>query len=251
MAMSSVKVLFFCLSGFILLAFPRMIEAQGWVIASTSLTGAISKAAGAKEVKVLTPYEMRHPPEYELKPSDLLGFEGAKVIVYAGYERMVAKLLETAKTKDMIAIQIDTGTSPQNLIEQARRISKVLGTERKEQEWEKSFLKKLKSLREKLSPFSGKRTVIHRFAVPFAEWAGLGIVFAISPGEPTPKVIADALSKQPELVLDMLHFPIAKVIAENAKCKYVQVINFPGVDKTRTLEDIFEYNSTQLLKTLQ
>jgi ATP-binding cassette subfamily B protein len=30
------------------------------------------------------------------------------------------------------------------------------------------------------------------------------------------------------------------VIAENAKYKYVQVINFPGVDHSKTLEDVFE-----------
>ena len=42
--------------------------------------------------------------------------------------------------------------------------------------------------------------------------------------------------------------PIAQTIAENAKCKYVQVINFPRVGNTQTLEDIFEYNSKELLK---
>ncbi len=73
----------------------------------------------------------------------------------------------------------------------------------------------------------------------------------ISPGELTPKVVAEAIAKKPELVVDILHFPIAKVIAENAKCRYIQVINFPGTDNTKTLEDIFEYNSTQLLKVFQ
>ena len=42
--------------------------------------------------------------------------------------------------------------------------------------------------------------------------------------------------------------PMLKVIAENAKCKYIQVINFPGVENTKTLEDIFEYNAAQFMK---
>lgn len=230
---------------------PYFCLAQEMVVASTSLVGAIARAAGAKEVQVLTPVEMRHPPEYELKPSDLLKFQRAKVVIYGGYERMVPKLLETSKTKNILAIQIDTDTSPENLIHQARRISEVLGTEKEEQVWEERFINRLDRLHKRLSPFSGKRTVVHRFAVPFARWAGLQVIQVLSPGELTPKVVADAIAQKPLLVVDILHFPIAKVIAENAKCKYIQVINFPGVENTKTIEDIFEYNSTELLKVFQ
>jgi len=35
-------------------------------------------------------------------------------------------------------------------------------------------------------------------------------------------------------------------VAENARCKYIQVINFPGAGNTKTLEDVFEYNAGQL-----
>ena len=225
--------------------------AKEMVVASTSLAGAIVKAAGAKEVRVITPGEMRHPPEYDLRPSDLLKFEGADIVVYGGYERMVSKLLETSKNKNILAIQIDTGTSPENLMVQARKIAAVLKTEKEEQIWEEGFLRKLEGLKEKLSPFSAKRTVVHRFAQPFAKWAGLSIVQVIAPGELTPKAIAEALVQKPDLVVDMLHFPTAQTIAENAKCKYIHVINFPGVEYTKSLEDIFKYNSTQLINAFR
>jgi len=221
------------------------------VVASTSLAGAIAKAAGAKEVRILTPGEIRHPPEYDLKPSDLLRFEGANIVVYGGYERMVQKLLETSRNRNIMAIQIDTDTSPENLVNQVRKISKMLGTEKERQAWEESFVERLKLLQKKISPYSGRKAVVHRFAQPFARWAGLHVVQIISPGELTPKVIADAVMQKPELVVDILHFPNVKVIAENAKCKYIQVINFPGVENTKTIEDIFEYNSAQLLKIFQ
>jgi zinc transport system substrate-binding protein/iron/zinc/copper transport system substrate-binding protein len=221
------------------------------VIASTSLAGAIAKAAGAKEVRVIVSSEMRHPPEYDLKPSDLLMFEGVKVVIYGGYERMVSKLMETSKNKNIIAIQINTDTSPENLISQARKISEVLKTEKEEQVWEKRFLEKLKELQKKISPFSGKRAIVHRYTQPFAQWAGLQILQSVSPGELTPKVIADAVAKNPELVIDIYHVPAVQVIAENAKSKYIQVINFPGVGNTESLEDIFQYNSTQLLRAFQ
>jgi len=241
------SIVLLCLVSLLYFASPGM--AQGVVAASTSLAGAIAKAAGAKEVRVLTPGEVRHPPEYDLKPSDLLKFEGVDIVVCGGYEKMIAKLLETSKNKKVLVIQIETDTSPENLVTQARKISKILKTEKEEQAWEKHFSGKLKDLQKQISPFSGKRAVVHRFAEPFARWAGLSIVKMISPGELTPKVVAEAIAKKPELVVDIHHFPIAGVIAENAKCRYIQVINFPGVDSTQTLEDIFEYNVLQLIKT--
>jgi zinc transport system substrate-binding protein/iron/zinc/copper transport system substrate-binding protein len=242
------SVLIFLMGGIGLLSFSSPASSQEVVVASTSLAGAIAKAAGAKEVRVIVSSEMRHPPEYDLKPSDLLKFEGSKIVIYGGYERMVSKLLETSKNKNILAIQINTDTSPENLISQARRIAEVLKTEKEEQIWEKIFSEKLMELQKKIHPFSGKRAVVHRFAQPFAQWAGLHMVQIISPGELTPKVIGDAVAKNPELVIDIYHFPVAQVIAENAKCKYILVINFPGVENTKTLEDIFEYNSKELLK---
>jgi ABC-type Mn2+/Zn2+ transport system permease subunit len=242
------SVLMFLVGWILLLNFPSPSSAQEAVVASTSLAGAIAKAAGAKEVRIIVSSEMRHPPEYDLKPSDLLKFERAKAVIYGGYEKMVSKLLEASKNKNILAIQIDTETSPENLISQARKISKVLGTEREEHVWEEKFLENLKELQKKISLYSGKRAIVHRFAQPFAQWAGLSIAQIISPGELTPKVIGDAIAKNPELVVDIYHVPVAQVIAENVRCKYVQVINFPGVENTQTLEEIFEYNSKELLK---
>src|SRR5512147_2830950 len=113
-----------------LLETSRGVAGEKTVLASTSLAGAVAMAAGASEVRVLTPAEWRHPPEYDLRPSDWMKFEGVRVVVYAGYEKMVTKLLETSRNKNIVAIQIDTTSSPENLITQARKISAVLQTER-------------------------------------------------------------------------------------------------------------------------
>jgi hypothetical protein len=225
--------------------------AQDAVVATTSLTAAIARAAGAKEIKILTPPGQKHPPEYDLKPSDLLKIEGAAVVIYGGYEKMVSRLLETTKNKGIQAIQVSTDTSPENLVAQARKISKVLKSEKEEDMWEQKFLQELAGMEKKLSPYAGKRAVVHPFAQPFAKWARLSIVQIIRPGELTPRVIAEAMEKAPDVVVDVLHFPAAQVIAENAKCKYVLVINFPGINETSSLEDIFKYNSTELVRAFQ
>jgi zinc transport system substrate-binding protein len=246
-----VLLFLFFLSTLFSLTVPAVGRAADGVVATTSLTAAIAKAAGAEEVKVLTPPGQKHPPEYDLKPSDLLKIEGAAVVVYAGYERMVSKLLETAKNKGIQAIQISTDTSPETLIAQARKISKILKSEKEEEAWEQKFLGELAEMEKKLSPYAGKRAVVHHFAQPFAKWVGLTIVYVIRPGELTPRAIAEAAAQAPDVVVDILHFPVAKVIAENAKCRYVQVINFPGVNQTSSLEDIFQYNSAALMRAFQ
>jgi zinc transport system substrate-binding protein/iron/zinc/copper transport system substrate-binding protein len=221
------------------------------VVASTSLTGALANAAGATEVRILTPPDVKHPPEYELKPSDIAKFDGASAVVYAGYERMVQKLVEVSKSKGVSEVRVDTTTFPENLIAQARKIAGVLHTEKAEEAWEKGFLEKLAVLKEKLAPYAGKKAVVHLQAQGFTKWAGLSVVRVIMPGEISPKAVADAIAKQPDVVVDILHMPVAKIISENARYRYVQLINFPGVDKTATLEDVFEYDTAQIVRAFQ
>lgn len=221
------------------------------VVASTSLTGAIAKAAGAEEVRILTPEGLKHPPEYELKPSDLFKFEGATAVVYAGYERMIQRLLETSRNRNIQVIQVNTENSPETLIEQARKVAKALKTEAAEQTWEGRFRRTLLGIRQTIAHLSGKRAVVHKFAEPFARWAGLAVTGVIRAGEITPKAIAEAIEQSPEVVVDVLHFPVAKVIAENAGCKYIQIINFPGAGNTSSLQDMFEYNTDQLMRAFK
>ena len=225
--------------------------AEPVVAASTSLTGALATAAGAREVRILAPVDIKHAPEYDLKPSDLQKLEGAQAVIYAGYERMVSKLVETSRNKNMLAIQVNTETSPDNLVAQARKIAVSLKTEKEAAAWENTFRERLKALKAALSSVSGRRAVVHFHAQPFARWAGLSVVQVVRPGELTPKVIADAIAQKPDVVIDILHSPVAKTIADNAQTKYVQVINFPGAGNTVTLDDLFEYNAKELLKAFR
>jgi len=220
------------------------------VVASTSLTGALARAAGASEVRILAPADVVHPPEYELRPSDLAKLEGARAVVFAGYERMVQTLIDASKSKNLTAVQVDATTSPDNLVAQARKIAAVLHTQKEEQAWEKGFLEKLRSLKEKLAPYSGKRAVVHLHAEAMVKWAGLSVVQVFMPGELSPKAVADAVAKEPDIVVDILHMPVARVIADNARCPYAQLINFPGVGDTVSLDDLFEYDAAQIIKAL-
>jgi ABC-type Zn uptake system ZnuABC Zn-binding protein ZnuA len=78
------------------------------VLASTFWVAAIAKAAGAENVRILAPLDLRHPPEYELKPSDLAAASKADIIIYAGWEQFTKKLADTAGSA---GIQTITGTT--------------------------------------------------------------------------------------------------------------------------------------------
>jgi zinc transport system substrate-binding protein len=221
------------------------------IVASTSLTAAFARAAGVTDIKVLTPPDVKHPPEYELRPSDLAKLDGAAAVVFAGYERMVQRLAETSKGKSIAMIQVDTTTSPENVIAQARKIAAAIHTEKEEQTWEKTFQDKLSTLKTKLAPYAGKKAIVHLHAQPFVKWAGLAVVQVFMPGEQSVKAVTDAIAKQPDIVVDILHMPVARTIADNVHCRYAALINFPGVEKTATVDDIFEFNAEQIVKAFR
>jgi ABC-type Zn uptake system ZnuABC Zn-binding protein ZnuA len=64
------------------------------VVASTSWVAA--RAGGAEHIRVLAPAELRHPPEYELKPSDLAAASRAGLVLYAEWDTFARRLKEAA-----------------------------------------------------------------------------------------------------------------------------------------------------------
>ncbi len=157
------------------------------VVASTSLTGALARAAGAREVRIVTPLDVKQPTEYELRPSDIARLNGASAVVYGGHEKMARRLVEASKGKGLPLAQVDTTISPDNFITQARKIAGVLRTGREEQAWEKDFLERVAFLKSRLAPYSGRKAVVHLYAQGFAAWAGLTVVQVIMPGETIPE----------------------------------------------------------------
>ena len=55
-------------------------------VASTTWTAAFADLAGVDEITVIAPATLRHPPEYELVPSDIVTIQNARFFVSAGEE---------------------------------------------------------------------------------------------------------------------------------------------------------------------
>ena len=221
------------------------------VVASMPLTGALAKAAGAQEVRILTPPEAKDPPGYELLTSDLAQLNGASAVVLAGYEKMAPKLVGAAKGRGLTVVEVDTTISPDSFIAQARKIAGVFRTTKDEGTWEKGFLQRVAALKSRLARYSGRKAVVHAQAESFAAWAGLNVAQVIIPGEISAEMVTEAKAKQPDIVLDILNMPVAKIVAENARCRYAALIDFPGAEKTATLGDILEYDTMQIEKAFR
>ena len=74
------------------------------VIASTSWTAAFAFLAGIDEVTVIAPASLRHPPEYEITASDIQRVLESDFFVYAGFERMMKTLGDSAGNTQMLKI---------------------------------------------------------------------------------------------------------------------------------------------------
>jgi hypothetical protein len=221
---------------------------ENTVIASTTWVAAIADAAGAQNIRVLAPSEMRHPPEYELKPSDLEAVSRASFIVYGGWEMFAEKLAETAGSAGIQVIKVHTANSPDNLKTEARKLAEMFGTMEQFEQWTRRFDLLLEDLRGKIqAAFPGSKAVVSRAQIPFAQWAGLEIAGDYGPSELSPATLLNLVRKQPLIVIDNYHGPGGQSIAEAAKASYVQLLNFPGKDGTKNMEDLFRYNTAALL----
>lgn len=218
------------------------------VVASTSWTGAIAEAAGADEVRVLAPFELKHPPEYDYRPSDIAQLRFARLLVYGGYEPFVKKLAYAAGLPQQKMMVIVTSNDPDNLKRQARFLAEKMGTQKREAMWEKAFDKALADIRQQIqkNKINRKKVLVQKYQLPFVKWLGFDIIGVFSADELSPNKVMEYARMKPDMIIDNSHNPQGKPIAEIAKCDYVALINFPSVS-ARTLIELLQENTARLV----
>ena len=217
------------------------------VVASTSWTGAIAEAAGADEVRILAPFELKHPPEYDYRPSDIARLRFASLLVYGGYEPFVKKLaVATGLSPDKMMI-IHTSNDPDNLKKQARLLAEKLGTQKREAAWEKALDKVLADIQKQAQKNNvrQKRVLVQKYQVPFVKWLGFDIIDVFSADELSPNKVMQYARMKPDMIIDNFHNPQGKPIAKITGCEYVALINFPS-SNARTLIDLLNKNAAKL-----
>ncbi len=218
------------------------------VIASTSWTAAMARAAGATDITTIAPFDLQHPPEYELKPSDLLAVSGAKFLVYSGYERFAKRLAETASTDGLTVASVYTDNIPETFKREAKKLAELFGTMPAYEAWAASFDFMTEGMRARVpAAYPVKRVVVHQYLKTYAQWLGFEVVGVFGPGESSPAHLLELVKASPALVIDNYHNPSGKSIAEALSIPQVTLINFPGKDGTKTIEDVFAYNERSFL----
>lgn len=233
---------------FILLSFNLI--GQG-IVTTTSWVAAYAEAAGAENVYYFAPVEMVHPPEYELKPTDVLKLKTADFIIFAGYEAMVEQLKGPLELKEENLLQIETGFGYKVLSESILKVANKLGTVDYATKSLAEIFKLYETKREQLKAdgFLDKKILVHFHQQQIARELGLNIVGIFGPGPIKPSELAKFKKNGADFIIDNIHSPKGKSLMEVLPdAKYLTFVNFPGTNGTESLTDVILYNMDQLNK---
>ena len=112
-----------------LILLPMGLSAQT-VVVTNGWTASFASLAGIKNIQVLAPYEMKHPPEYEISLKEMQMVAKADYLIFAGYETMMSRIKEAlGDDSDVQLIQIKTVNSQNVIHESVMKIAEALGTE--------------------------------------------------------------------------------------------------------------------------
>ncbi len=220
------------------------------VVATNAWTGAYALAAGASEVRILTPYEMMHPSEYELRPGDIVQLYNAELVIYAGYEIMVDQIKTGLKIPEEKLLQIKTSYDFDEIEHAVMLIANKLETVDLAKENLADIKHSLEKARQAFAKhgLENKPAIVHVFQQSFAQQTGINIVDVFGPAPPEPRLILSMTQTGATLILDNDHNPAGGSLKETLRdANYLLLLNFPGLYDTRTLQDVIEYNTRQLV----
>ncbi|MFP4329603.1 MAG: metal ABC transporter solute-binding protein, Zn/Mn family [Alkalispirochaetaceae bacterium] len=237
----------------LLLTVGPAVEAQQRVLATTPWTAAFARVAGAEEVELLAPYEMRHPPEYELRGTDLRRVEQADLVVYAGYEMMMERLRRALGEANVSSVQITTVHTMETIEESVMKIAAGLGTE-------EAARRNLAELRDFFDAWRREireyglheaPVVVHGFQAELMGDLGVNIVGSFGPGPLEAQQIVRLSRSGAGVVIDNWHNEVAQPLKETLPgVPVASFLNFPGHGGTRTMVDVLQYNRRALREAM-
>lgn len=221
------------------------------VVATNSWTAAFAQAAGATNIVILAPFEMEHPSEYELRPGDIPKIANASIIVYAGYENMVDRLKKGLNIPEEKLLQIETSYRFATIEKSIMNIANKLGTEDIAQKNLEEIRNILIEGRNKIKEKGVDKhaILVHYFQEPLAVELGIRPMALFGPAPPEAGEIVKFAHSGASLILDNIHNPVGSPIKEVLpNSKLLLLLNFPGMNQTRTLSDVIRYDIQQITK---
>lgn len=214
------------------------------VVASTAWTGAFALAAGAEDVHVLAPFDLSHPPEYELRPSDIRTVIEADVVIYAGYETMVDRLVDAVDDRTTQTVQIETVHSVAAMRRSIDAIARVLGTEARAQDNLGEITAFLAAWSAELMEggLNATPVLVHVHQRALALELGMNVVGVFGPAPLEARQIVELTRLGARRIIDNGHNPVAQPLRETTGADVAVWYNFPGIQNSRTVLDVFEIN---------
>jgi hypothetical protein len=211
------------------------------VVATNSWTAALAAAAGARDIVTLAPTGLRHPAEYELKPSDVAMLKGAKLIVTTGFEVMAKRLAEAAGSRRIRVLRIDADYSLETMRTSILAIADILGTQDQARDSIADLETFLSSWKQELRDdgLYGAPILVHVFQQPLMAELGFTIKGVFGPAPLEAAQIAKLSAEKVTYIVDNWHNEVAAPLRETLPdARYASLINFPGPDDTKTLLDV-------------
>lgn len=222
------------------------------IVATNAWTAAYAIAAGAKaeDVSILTPFEMLHPSEHELRPGDIALLAGAQMVIYAGYETMMDQIKTGLNIPAEKLVHITTSYNFEEIESSVMTIAKRLQTE----EIARQNLDELRVAFESLRQIAQEHglhhetAAVHFFQQTFIQNTQIVPLAIFGPAPPEPRLIHEITNSGATLIIDNAHNPSGEALKNTMPdARYVLLLNFPGLHGTRTIQDVIEYNTSQLL----
>ncbi len=220
------------------------------VVASTTWTAAIADLAGIDGVAVVAPASMLHPSEYEVTVEDILRIRSARLFVYAGFERMMRTLGESAGAARVQKVECRNSLAV--LRKGAETLAALSGTGSECAARLDAFEKAVRAEAERLETlgWKGRKVCCHVMQVPLAEEMGLEVVATFGPAPVTAAQIARAKTGEFDLIVDNAHNPVAKPLREvTPETPAVVWRNFPDRTGRGALLGVIRANASALAET--
>ncbi|MGW0753673.1 ABC transporter substrate-binding protein [Streptomyces sp. NPDC002587] len=202
------------------------------VVVTTTWEGALAKAAGAEDIKVIVPQSVHHAPDYDPKPSDLAAVAKADFVLYAPFEPYAAKIKEAAGSKAKL-VEVNLDNDPDKVNAEVAELGELFGTESAAAAWKSGFDGEYAQLNRELQaawPGGKSPTVVTQvFTAWSARLSGATVVGTYGPEAVTPAQLAELSAKKPALVLDNAHMSTGTVLPD-AGARQLKIVNYPGED---------------------
>lgn len=218
-------------------------------VASTSWVAAIAELAGIDDVVCIAPANLKHPPEYEITPDDIVTVSNAKLFMNAGYERMMKTIAEAAGVDKSRIVKVKTTNTLENLGNMVSMLSDLAMTKPEASERFSAYSYMIQQAREKIKEkgYDKLKVFANTNQAELCADLGLNVVAKFGAGPLSSDQIADAARNKYDLVIDNAHNPVAGPVAEVSPSSVILVwSNFPDHVGGNALYEVIENNLNML-----